>query len=46
MKKVCIVACSLLMAAMLALGIVSSSSVNVPQEAVTLCDLDYVRVTY
>ena len=46
MKKVCIIACSLLMAATLALGIVSSSSVNVPQEAVTLCDMEYGRVSF
>jgi hypothetical protein len=46
MKKVCIIACSLLMAAALALGIVSSSSVNVPQEEVTLCDMEYGRVSF
>lgn len=46
MKKVCIIVCSLLMAAALALGIVSSASVYVPQEEVTLCDLDHGRVSY
>ena len=46
MKKVCIIACSLLVAATLALGIVSSASMNVPEEAVTLCDMDYDRVSY
>lgn len=46
MKKVCIIVCSVLVAATLALGIVSSTSVNVPQEAVTLCDLEHGRVSY
>lgn len=41
MKKVCIIACSLLMAAALALGIASPVSTNIPQEALTLCDMDY-----
>ena len=46
MKKLCIIACSLLVAAALMLGIISPSSVNEPKEVITLCDLDYVRVTY
>ena len=46
MKKACILVCSLLVAVTLAFGIVSSSAVNVPQEAVTLCDLDYGRVSF
>lgn len=46
MKKVCIIACSLLVAATLALGIVSSASMDAPQEAVSLCDLEHGRVSY
>ena len=46
MKKVCIIACSLLVAATLALGIVSSASMNVPEESITLCDMDYDLVSY
>lgn len=46
MKNFCIIACSLLMAAALTMGIVSSSSVTVPKEETTLCDLDYVRVSF
>lgn len=46
MKKFCIIACSLLMAATLVLGIVSSSSVNVPQDAMTLCDMEHGRVSF
>lgn len=45
MKKVCIIACSLLVAATMALGIVTPSK-NPPQESVTLCDLDHGRVSY
>lgn len=45
MKKVCIIACSLLMAATLTLGIVSSV-VNVPQEDITLCDMAPGRVSF
>ena len=44
MKKLCIVACSLLVAASLALGVVSSGIENVPQEA-ALCDMDYEYVS-
>ena len=46
MKKVCIIACSLLVAATLALGIVSPASMNVPQEPMTLCDMDYGYVCF
>lgn len=46
MKKVCIIACSLLMAAALTLGIVSSSSMNVPQDPMTLCDMEHGRVSF
>lgn len=46
MKKVCIIACSLLMAATLALGVVASSSVNTPDVPVALCDLEHGRVSY
>lgn len=45
MKKICVIACSLLVAATLALGIVSSS-VNVPQEDVSLCDMAPGRVSF
>lgn len=46
MKKLIIIVCSLLMAATLAHGIVSTSYTNTSETAVTMCDLDYVRVTY
>ena len=45
MKKVCIIACSLLVAATLALGIVSSA-VNVPHEEISLCDMAPGRVSF
>ena len=41
MKKVCIIACSLLLAATLALGIASPVSTNIRKDALTLCDMDY-----
>lgn len=46
MKKVCIIACSLLMVGTLALGVASTTSKDTPQEFVTLCDLDHGRVCY
>lgn len=45
MKKICIITCSLLMAIALTLGMVASS-VNVPQEEITLCDMEYGRVSF
>ena len=46
MKKVCIIVCSLLMAATLALGIATTASLNIPEESITLCDMDYDLVSY
>lgn len=46
MKKICIIVCSVLVAATLALCVVSSTSVNAIQEEVTLCDMEFGRVSY
>lgn len=46
MKKICIITCSLLMAAALTLGVVSPSFVTIPKEETTLCDMEHGRVSF
>lgn len=46
MKKVCIIACSLLVALTLALGVTSTTSMEIQEESITLCDMDYDLVSY
>ena len=46
MKKVCIIACSLLVVVTLALGITYTVSMELADNTVTLCDMDYDRVSY
>lgn len=46
MKKLCVIACSLLVAAALAFGVASTAVAEIPQEPITMCDMDYDFVSY
>lgn len=46
MKKICVVTCSLLIAATLFFGFTSTKVAEAPQESITLCDMDYDFVSY
>lgn len=46
MKKVCIIICSLLLTASLALGFVSTFTVEESAKTLAECDLEHGRVSY
>ena len=46
MKKFFMISCALLMPVMLALSIATTNAMDIPEEPVSLCDMDYDLVSY